>query len=104
MLRESKIAMLLMTYIRKPVVRTHDVFLNHALREPHNPVMPQASMPCELRPPSHVPHLHLCHTLHHHTEVKMCDFIEIVSILASNWQNAAFHRKDLQTQKCLKLA
>ena len=34
----------------------------------------------------------------------MRDFIEIVSILASNLQNAAFHRKDLQTQQCLKLA
>ena len=33
--------------------------------------------------------------LHHYSEAKTCDFIEIVSILASNSQNAAFHRKDL---------
>ena len=30
----------------------------------------------------------------------MRDFIEIVSILASNSQNASFHRKNLETQKC----
>ena len=42
--------------------------------------------------------------LHHYTDAKTRDFIEIVSILASNSQNAAFHRKDLKTQKCLKLA
>jgi len=41
---------------------------------------------------------------HHYSEAKTRDFIEIVSILASNSQNVAFHRKDLQTQKCLKLA
>ena len=33
--------------------------------------------------------------LHHYTEAKTRDFIEIASILASNSQNAAFHRKDL---------
>ncbi len=33
--------------------------------------------------------------LHHYSEAKTRDFIEIVSILASNSQNAAFHRKDL---------
>ena len=33
--------------------------------------------------------------LHHYSEVKARDFIEIVSILASKSQNAAFHRKDL---------
>ena len=33
--------------------------------------------------------------LHHYSEAKTCDFIEIVSILASNLPNAAFHRKDL---------
>jgi len=32
---------------------------------------------------------------HHYSEAKTRDFIEIVSILASNSQNAAFHRKDL---------
>ena len=37
--------------------------------------------------------------LHHYSEAKTCDVIEIVSILASNSQNAAFHRKDLKTQK-----
>ena len=42
--------------------------------------------------------------LHHYSEAKTRDFIEIVSILASKSQNAAFHRKDLYTQKCLKLA
>jgi len=42
--------------------------------------------------------------LHHLPEAKTRDFIEIVSILASKSQNAAFHRKDLYTQKCLKLA
>jgi len=42
--------------------------------------------------------------LHHYSEAKTRDFIEIVSIFASNSQNAAFHRKDLKTQKCLKLA
>ena len=38
--------------------------------------------------------------LHHYSEAKTCDFIEIVSSLASDSQNAPFHRKDLQTQKC----
>jgi len=33
--------------------------------------------------------------LHHYTEAKTRDVIEIVSILASKSQNAAFHRKDL---------
>jgi len=33
--------------------------------------------------------------LHFYSEVKTLDFIEIVSILASNWQNATFHRVDL---------
>ena len=33
--------------------------------------------------------------LHHYSAAKTRDFIEIVSILASNSQNAAFHRKDL---------
>ncbi len=33
--------------------------------------------------------------LHHYSEAKTRDFIEIVSILASNSQNAAFPRKDL---------
>ena len=33
--------------------------------------------------------------LHHYSEAKTRDFIEIVSILASNSQNATFHRKDL---------
>ena len=33
--------------------------------------------------------------LHHESDAKTRDFIEIVSILASNSQNAAFHRKDL---------
>jgi len=33
--------------------------------------------------------------LHHYSEAKTRDFIEIMSILASNSQNAAFHRKDL---------
>ena len=33
--------------------------------------------------------------LHHYSEAKTRDFIEIVSILASNLQNDAFHRKDL---------
>ena len=33
--------------------------------------------------------------LRHYCEAKTCDFIEIVSILGSNSQNAAFHRKDL---------
>jgi len=33
--------------------------------------------------------------LHDYSEAKTRDFIEIVSILASNSQNAAFHRKDL---------
>ena len=42
--------------------------------------------------------------LHHYSGVKTRDFIEIMSILASNSQNASFHRKVLQTQKCLKLA
>jgi len=31
--------------------------------------------------------------LHHSSEAKTRDFVEIVSILASNSQNAAFHRK-----------
>ena len=42
--------------------------------------------------------------LHHYSEAKTRGFIEIVHILASHSQNAAFHRKDLLTQKCLKLA
>ena len=42
--------------------------------------------------------------LHHYSEAKTHDFIEIVSILASKSQNTAFHRKDEKTQKCLKLA
>jgi len=33
--------------------------------------------------------------LHHYSEAKTHDYIEIMSILASNPQNAAFHRKDL---------
>jgi len=33
--------------------------------------------------------------LHHYSEAKTRDFIEIVSIFASNSQNAAFHRKAL---------
>jgi len=35
--------------------------------------------------------------LHHYSEAKTRDVIEIVSILASNSQNAAFHRKNLYT-------
>ena len=42
--------------------------------------------------------------LYHDAEAKTRDFIEIVSILASKSQNAAFHRKALKTQKSLKLA
>ena len=38
--------------------------------------------------------------LHHYSEAKSRDFIEIVSILASNSQNAAFYRKNMKTQKC----
>ena len=34
--------------------------------------------------------------LHHYSEAKMRNFIEIVSILAWNSQNAVFHRKDLK--------
>ena len=33
--------------------------------------------------------------LHHYSEAKMRNFIEIVSTLASKSQNAAFHRKTL---------
>jgi len=33
--------------------------------------------------------------LHHYSEAKTRDFIEIVSSLASNSQNTAFHRKNL---------
>ena len=40
---------------------------------------------------THCPTQHF--VLHHYSEAKVRDFIEIVSILASNSQNAAFHRK-----------
>jgi len=42
--------------------------------------------------------------LHHYSEAKTRDFIEIVSILASKSQNIAFHRKKLIDAKMLKLA
>ena len=33
--------------------------------------------------------------VHHYSEANTRDFIEMVSILASKSQNAAFHRKDM---------
>jgi len=42
--------------------------------------------------------------LHHYSGVKTRDFIEIVSILASNSQNAAFHRKGLVNAKMSQIA
>jgi len=42
--------------------------------------------------------------LHHYSVAKTRDFIEIVSILVSISQNAAFQRKDLKMQKFRKFA
>ena len=41
--------------------------------------------------------------LHHYSEAKSRDVIEIVSILASNSQNTAFHRKKLVNAQMLKM-